>query len=57
MTFHLFSISKETSDTLSLNNPESFAELVGELEGFIDEEVDPRGLPQNIWKDHPITKN
>jgi uncharacterized protein (DUF1501 family) len=38
---------QETSipTSISINNPETFAELVGELEGFEDEQVDPRGIP------------
>lgn len=39
--------------SISLNDPESFAELVGELEGFIDEEVDPRGLPPSFLNPSP----
>lgn len=31
--------------SISLNNPESFARLVGELEGFVDQGIDPRGKP------------
>lgn len=31
--------------SISVEDPEYFARLVGELEGFIDEGVDPRGLP------------
>ena len=39
--------------SISLNDPEAFAELVGELEGFIDEEVDPRGLPPTFLNPSP----
>ncbi|MDH4090124.1 MAG: DUF1501 domain-containing protein [Cyclobacteriaceae bacterium] len=42
--------------SVSLNDPESFAELVGELEGFIDEEVDPRGLPPQYLEGSPYYK-
>jgi uncharacterized protein (DUF1501 family) len=42
--------------SLSLNNPESFAELVGELEGFVDEAVDPRGLPPQYLEGSPYYK-
>lgn len=31
--------------SISLNDPEGFARLVGELEGFTDQGVDPRGKP------------
>jgi uncharacterized protein (DUF1501 family) len=39
--------------SLSLNDPASFAELVGELEGFVDEAVDPRGLPPDYLEGSP----
>lgn len=39
--------------SISLNNPEAFARLVQELEGFVDEEVDPRGLPPESLRDSP----
>ena len=42
--------------SLSLNDPESFAELVGELEGFIDEQVDPRGIPPDYLQGSPYYK-
>jgi uncharacterized protein (DUF1501 family) len=42
--------------SLSLNDPSSFAQLVGELEGFIDEEVDPRGLPPDYLDGSPYYK-
>ena len=42
--------------SISLNDPASFAELVGELEGFIDEEVDPRGLPPQYLEGSPYYK-
>ncbi|HEX6893356.1 MAG TPA: DUF1501 domain-containing protein [Chryseolinea sp.] len=42
--------------SISLNNPESFAQMVGELEGFIDEEVDPRGLPPEFLEGSPYYK-
>lgn len=42
--------------SLSLNDPASFAELVGELEGFIDEEVDPRGIPPEYLTGSPYYK-
>lgn len=34
--------------SISVDDPESFARLVGELEGFIDEGIDPRGLPPDF---------
>lgn len=37
--------------SLSINDPASFAQLVEDLEGFQDEEVDPRGLPPEFLKD------
>lgn len=39
--------------SISLNDPVAFAQLVDELEGFTDEEVDPRGLPPEFLKDSP----
>ncbi|MBL0743800.1 DUF1501 domain-containing protein [Chryseolinea lacunae] len=42
--------------SISINDPESFAKLVGELEGFVDEEVDPRGLPPDYLKGSPYYK-
>lgn len=39
--------------SISLNDPASFAALVQELEGFIDEEVDPRGLPPEYLQSSP----
>jgi hypothetical protein len=34
--------------SISVDDPEYFARLVGELEGFIDEGLDPRGLPPDF---------
>src|SRR5690606_34959406 len=31
--------------SISINDPVGFANLVGNLEGFLDEQVDPRGIP------------
>ncbi|MEJ7645377.1 MAG: DUF1501 domain-containing protein [Chryseolinea sp.] len=42
--------------SISLNDPASFAELVGELEGFQDELVDPRGLPPEYLQGSPYYK-
>lgn len=42
--------------SISLNDPEAFATLVGELEGFLDVEVDPRGLPPEYLRDSPYYK-
>ncbi|MFZ6014280.1 MAG: DUF1501 domain-containing protein, partial [Bacteroidota bacterium] len=39
--------------SISINDPQSFAELVSELEGFIDEQVDPRGLPPQYLQNSP----
>ncbi|MEO8472684.1 MAG: DUF1501 domain-containing protein [Chryseolinea sp.] len=39
--------------SISINDPASFAELVGELEGFQDEQIDPRGIPPEHWKGSP----
>ena len=39
--------------SISLNDPEGFARLVEELEGFIDEGVDPRGKPPEALADSP----
>jgi uncharacterized protein (DUF1501 family) len=37
--------------SISVEDPEYFAKLVGELEGFIDEGIDPRGLPPGFLSD------
>ncbi len=42
--------------SISLNNPESFARLVDELEGFTDEGVDPRGKPPTALDNSPYGK-
>ncbi len=42
--------------SISLNNPESFAQLVNELEGFSDEGIDPRGKPPAALNDTPYGK-
>lgn len=42
--------------SISINSPEAFAQLVGELEGFLDEAVDPRGLPPDYLKGSPYYK-
>lgn len=42
--------------SISISSPEQFAKLVGELEGFLDEEVDPRGLPPDYLKGSPYYK-
>lgn len=42
--------------SISLNDPEAFAKLVEELEGFIDEGVDPRGKPPAALNDSPYGK-
>lgn len=39
--------------SLSLNDPEAFAELIKDLEGFQDEGIDPRGIPPEFLKDSP----
>lgn len=39
--------------SISLNNPESFARLVGELEGFVDQGIDPRGKPPTALDNSP----
>jgi uncharacterized protein (DUF1501 family) len=39
--------------SISLNNPEAFAQLINELEGFMDEDIDPRGLPPEHLKNSP----
>ncbi|HEY0744288.1 MAG TPA: DUF1501 domain-containing protein [Chryseosolibacter sp.] len=39
--------------SISIDNPEAFANLVKELEGFIDEEVDPRGIPPQFLENSP----
>ncbi len=43
--------------SISINNPEGFAQLVGELEGFVETEgVDPFGIPPNYLVDSPYYK-
>ena len=42
--------------SVSLNDPESFAELVGDLEGFVDELGDPRGVPPDYLQGSPYYK-
>ncbi|MGC1240251.1 MAG: DUF1501 domain-containing protein [Chryseosolibacter sp.] len=39
--------------SISITDPEGFAELVGGLEGFLDENVDPRGIPPAYLQDSP----
>ncbi|MDZ7647889.1 MAG: hypothetical protein U5K54_12290 [Cytophagales bacterium] len=39
--------------SISLNDPESFAKLVGELEGFMDQGIDPRGKPPTALDNSP----
>ena len=42
--------------SISLNDPAGFAQLVEELEGFVDEGVDPRGKPPLALNDTPYGK-
>lgn len=42
--------------SISLNDPVSFANLVNELEGFVDEGVDPRGKPPAFLDNSPYGK-
>lgn len=42
--------------SISLDDPKEFARLVDELEGFIDEGVDPRGLPPEALNESPYGK-
>lgn len=42
--------------SISINDPASFAQLVEELEGFIDEEIDPRGIPPEYLTGSPYYK-
>jgi uncharacterized protein (DUF1501 family) len=39
--------------SISIYEPEQFADLVGGLEGFQDELVDPRGIPPEFLQDSP----
>jgi uncharacterized protein (DUF1501 family) len=39
--------------SISIDNPQSFADLVGGLEGFFDEAVDPRGIPPQFLQQSP----
>jgi uncharacterized protein (DUF1501 family) len=42
--------------SISLNDPQSFAQLVEELEGFTDEGIDPRGKPPLALNNSPYGK-
>lgn len=42
--------------SISLNDPEGFAELVNTLQGFQDTEIDPRGRPPAIVENSPYWK-
>ncbi len=42
--------------SISLNDPVSFANLVNQLEGFVDEGVDPRGKPPSFLDNSPYGK-
>ncbi len=42
--------------SISLNDPQSFAQLVEELEGFTDQGIDPRGKPPIALNDSPYGK-
>lgn len=42
--------------SISLNDPQSFAQLVEDLEGFTDEGIDPRGKPPLALNDSPYGK-
>lgn len=42
--------------SISLNDPESFAKLVNELDGFTDQGIDPRGKPPVALNDTPYGK-
>lgn len=42
--------------SISLSDPERFKELVDELDGFIDEQVDPRGIPPKYLEGSPYFK-
>lgn len=42
--------------SISLNDPQSFAQLVEELEGFTDQGIDPRGKPPVALNDSPYGK-
>lgn len=39
--------------SISIDDPEQFANLVGGLEGFLDEAIDPRGIPPEFLQDSP----
>ena len=39
--------------SISINDPVGFANLVTELEGFLDEQVDPRGIPPQYLEHSP----
>lgn len=39
--------------SISIYDPQAFADLVADLEGFIDEAVDPRGIPPQFLENSP----
>lgn len=39
--------------SISIGHPQEFANLVGSLEGFVDEQIDPRGIPPQFLQDSP----
>jgi uncharacterized protein (DUF1501 family) len=42
--------------SIGINSAENFAKLVAGLEGFVDEEIDPRGLPPSNLEGSPYFK-
>lgn len=42
--------------SISLNNPATFANLVNQLEGFLDKDIDPRGKPPAFLDNSPYGK-
>lgn len=42
--------------SIAINDPEAFKQLIDDLEGFIDEDVDPRGLPPQYLAGSPYYK-
>jgi uncharacterized protein (DUF1501 family) len=42
--------------SIAINDPRAFKQLMDELEGFIDEDIDPRGLPPTYLTGSPYYK-
>lgn len=52
----IFHQGDNLSTSISINDPTSFFNLVNELEGFVDKDIDPRGFPPETIKNSPYGK-